>query len=136
MNVSRGWLIVAGVAAAVVFFAAVGQHSGSTPGSSASEVSLVPEHSLCLVDPAGARIHFRISVSNVGTGSQTVYVTPWRRYSDNSVNDSFVDRLTLDVPTGETMFRADFGYNAERHSLIECGVKMPWETEPTLFTVA
>jgi hypothetical protein len=58
-----------------VFFAAVGQHSGSTPGSSASEVSLVPEHSLCLVDPAGARIHFRISVSNVGTGSQTVYVT-------------------------------------------------------------
>lgn len=101
-----------------------------------SRLSIVASESLCLADASAARIHFRITVRNEGERDDEVDVTPWRRYSDNTVNDSAADELGLDVPAGETVtFRAEFGYNAEEHRLVECGVRFDGATEPTLFTV-
>lgn len=101
-----------------------------------SSLSVVASESLCLADAASARIHFRITVSNDGATDESVDAIPWRRYSDNSVNDSAVDELGLDVPAGEKVtFRAEFGYNAEEHRLVECGVKLDGADEPVLFEV-
>lgn len=98
---------------------------------------VITNRSLCLADAADARIHFRITVRNQDpTRDASAYVTPWRRYSDNSVNDSSQDALTLDVPAGETKtFRAEFGYNAEDHRLIECGVTYDGGDGPAKFEV-
>ena len=63
-----------------------------------------------------------MTIRNPNTTAQEVDARPWRRYSDSSTNDSILDTLTMTVPAGETKkFNAEFGYNAEDHSVIECG---------------
>jgi hypothetical protein len=110
--------------------------SSDEPTRSA-EWTVIANRSFCLADPGAAKLHFRITVRNEDDFVDAeADVRPWRRYSDNSVNDSGADALTLDVPAGETVtFRAEFGYDAEKHRLVECGVELNGLAEPVRFEV-
>ncbi len=101
-----------------------------------TSISLAAGQSTCLADPSTAKIYFFITLKNTGNASGEIDARPWRRYSDNEVNDSIVDTLTMTVPAGATKkFHAEFGYNAEAHGVLECGLIMGSDTEPTMIAV-
>jgi hypothetical protein len=144
--------VALGLIAVIVGFSLLGTACGSTEESSASKqeasskeeasskpdpapVRLIASKSFCLANPYDAKVYFYMTVRNPNSEEQDVDARPWRRYSDNSTNDSFMDTLTMTVPAGTTKkFKAEFGYNAENHSLLECGLY--FDGEATLTKIA
>ena len=95
-------------------------------------LELVPSKSLCLQNPYDARLNVYVTVRNTGPTEGTMKIRPWRRYSDASVNDSFLDTFEVTVPAYSTKKAyGTYGYNAEAHTLLECGVYVDDAVEPT-----
>jgi hypothetical protein len=100
------------------------------------DVKLNARGSWCVPDPFNAKIYFFVTLRNLGGGAADVDLRPWRRYSDNETNDSIMDIQTASL-SGKMVekFRFELGYNAESHAVLECGVYMPDELEPTKIRV-
>jgi len=131
------------IVVAVAVFSGDGDDSNDANQAAAVEEQSAPEAdpdlitlvdpSYCQADPFEARLLVHVTLRNDDTEDATIDLRPWRRYSDASVNDSFLDTmLDLAIPAGSSKsFYGEFDYNAEEHSLIECGVYMPGDVEPT-----
>jgi hypothetical protein len=105
------------------------------PEPAAANITLVADKSFCLALP-NAKIGFYVTLRNNDQVDGEINAIPWRRYSDNEVNDSIIDTMTFPVPAGSVRkFRNEFGYNAEAHEVIECGLIMEGDTEPTMISV-
>jgi hypothetical protein len=134
--------IALGAIVGIVGLSLLGTACGSTEEQSASKqeasaepdpapVRLIASKSFCLANPYDAKVHFYMTIRNPSSVEQDVDARPSRRYSDNSTNDSIMDTLTMTVPARTTKkFKAEFGYNAEDHSVLECGLY--FDGEPTL----
>jgi hypothetical protein len=149
MRVPTKWaLLIIGVITAAAIWA--GQDGGDdkaavksdTPiadsegSTSSTEVKLNARGSWCVPDPLNAKVYFFVTLRNPDLSSDDVDLRPWRRYSDNSTNDSIIDIQTASL-SGKRIekFRFDLGYNAEDHAVLECGVYMPDKLEPTKIRV-
>ena len=130
-------LLLAGVIALVVLINAAvspdksADASANTPANDA-QLELVASKSFCLSNPADAHVNVYVTVRNNGSTEGTMKIRPWRRYSDASVNDSIMDAFEITVPAYSTKKTyGEYGYNAEEHSLLECGVFVDDAVEPT-----
>lgn len=100
--------------------------SSSAASTSLAHVRLDTSSSWCFANPLDARIRVQVTLVNRGSDDAKVSVLPIRRYSDGTTNDSPLDEmLDLSVPPYETKrFFNDYDYNAERHDLLECSVRV------------
>jgi hypothetical protein len=105
--------------------------SGSEASGGGADIRVVPAGSSCLEDPYNAKIIFTVHLRNSGSEDGTAEVTPVRRYSDSSRNDSIMDMLSVDVPAyGDRTVWHSYDYNAEAHSLLECWAQIDGKNTP------
>lgn len=99
--------------------------AAAASADSSGGVTILADKSFCLPDPSSAKIYLSVALRNDGASAEEIELTPVRRYSDNSTNDSVIDTVTATVEPGGAIqtFHADFGYNAEEHSLLECSLR-------------
>ena len=127
---------------ALLFGVSAHKHGQSADASASSvdtpaetgdaDLELLAGKSLCLANPYDARLNVYVTIRNNGPTEETMRIRPWRRYSDASVNDSFMDAFEVAVPAYSTKKTyGSYGYNAEAHTLLECGVFVDDATEPT-----
>lgn len=91
--------------------------------SEQSRIKLVRSSSVCREVASQAKIRVFASFRNTGDAAGSVDVTPWRRYSDNTVNQSSLDMFTAKVPPHRVkIFYADYGFDSTKHDLIQCGL--------------
>jgi hypothetical protein len=133
---TAAWLILGGIIAFALISFVVNPDKSADASASApedlSQLELVTSKSFCLSDPASAHVNVYVTVRNIGSTEGTMEIRPWRRYSDSSVNDSILDAFKVTVPANSTKKTyGEYGYNAEAHSLLECGVFVDDATEPT-----
>jgi hypothetical protein len=111
--------------------------SSAAPPSGTARLQLETHASYCRTDPFDARLYVYVTFRNTGTARGTVSVTPWRRYSDGSTNDSVMDMFQVTVPAHK--FKTVYGmydYNAQQHELLECGVYVGDNLRPIPIRVA
>jgi len=131
------WVIAAVIAGIWILVATESgdkSDAASASSSPATEVplELVASKSFCLQDAADAKLNVYVTVHNSNATEGTIKIRPWRRYSDASVNDSIMDEFEVTVPAFTTKKAyGSYGYNAEAHTLLECGVFVDGATEPT-----
>ena len=101
------------------------KQAASAPEESGGGVTILADKSFCLADPYSAKIMVSVALRNDGASAEEIELVPVRRYSDNSTNDSVIDRMSATVEPGGAIqtFQATFGYNAEEHSLLECSLR-------------
>jgi hypothetical protein len=124
-------LLLAVVVIVVVVGSAIASQFGggsSTSGSSSTNagqahVAIIEGNSTCKELFSIATIRVFVGFRNDGDAAGSIDVTPWRRYSDGSVNDSVLDEFTVDVPAhGVKETYADYGFDSTKHDLVQCGV--------------
>jgi hypothetical protein len=136
-------LFVAGIAAVgFVIHSSSSSRSDKTSSDAAAStgvarLQLEKNASYCRADPLDARLYVYVTFRNTGTARGTVSVTPWRRYSDGTTNDSVMDMFQVTVPAHKfkTIYGA-YDYNAQQHDLLECGVYVGSNLRPTPIRVA
>jgi hypothetical protein len=88
-------------------------------------ISVVEARSFCDVYPWDASVKFVVTLTNESDVDGEADVTPVRRYSDASVNDSFTDTMSIAVPARQTrtVFHL-YDYKASEHDLLRCWARV------------